>query len=171
MTKKSVVASNAKPGRISCAFAETSVSAMRAQILRIGYCFLNLESRASQPGESTASLDQSHMSKRTRWPVRPGAGPVRGASGTGTLPYQFFRIIKPPWQPCKIFCQLSCMPIFVQLVPRDPSIAHVEFVIVAALANKAGKFLSKNGCHWIYGVLHRLRKPAAGDKGNRAECA
>lgn len=105
--KKSVVASDARPGRISCAFAESSVSAMRAQILRIGYCFVNLESRASQPGESTASLDQSPMSKRTRWPVRPSAGPVRGPSGSGTLPYQFFRIISAPGNPARSFA--SCL--------------------------------------------------------------
>lgn len=63
--KKSVAASDARPSRISRTFAESSVSAMRAQILRIGYCFVNLESRASQPGESTASLDQSPMSKKS----------------------------------------------------------------------------------------------------------
>lgn len=129
-TKKSVVAPNARPGRVGCAFAETGVSAVRAQVLRIGYCFLNLESRASQPGGIDSLAGPiSNVEKKPM-----ARAPPRWTSQRRFRKRYLALSVFPDYQPCKIFCQLSCMPIFVQLVPRDPSITHVEFVIVAALA-------------------------------------
>lgn len=83
----------------------------------------------------TASLDQSRKSKRIQWPVRPALR--QSAALPEPVPcFISYSGLATPCKACKIFCQLSCMTIFVQLVPRDPS--HCTSRIrhsVSALAN------------------------------------
>lgn len=68
----------------------------------------------------TASLDQSRKSKGIQWPVRPGER--QSAALPEPVPcFISYSGLSTPCKACKIFCQLSCMTIFVQLVPRDPS--------------------------------------------------
>lgn len=157
------------PNRISDALGGTSVASMHAQALQVGYCFV----------ESSNHAHRSLENRQPRWTnleCRKGSngpcGPVSASQKRFRSRYLALSVI-PDYQPPASLHDL--LPVVLHdnfcTAGSTRSLHYTNRIRQNLCAGKLTQEIPKNGCHWVHGFLHRLRKLTSGDQGYRAECA